>query len=178
MLSPSSRFTFVEAALVAALGSFAKGGHKARPYLPNGRSPRKQKSLPIPRSGIGRLSPLSVEELGRVTVPGQVSWLSGYRLLLRLPFPQSGKVAVRQVTDCEDLARRSQWRDRGRFSRPSLFPRFVPGHHRNKSFQRTTTSRKINIWLRGCQEQSPRPQSADNRSDVRGRLAILASRKP
>ena len=101
------------------------------------------------------LRTLSVEELGRVTVPGQVSWLSGHRLLLRLPFPQRGKVAVRQVTNCEDLARRSQWRDRGRFSRPSLFPRFVPGHHRNKSFQRTTTSRKTNISLKGCQAPSP-----------------------
>ncbi len=148
MLSPSSRFTVVGAALVAALRGLTKGGHKGRPYLPTRKSPRKQKasqSLITESEGSQvSLRTLSVEELGRVAVPGQVSWLSGYRPFLRLPFPQCGKVAVRRMTNCEDLARRSQWRDRGRFSRPSLFPRFLPGHHRNQSFQRTITTREVN----------------------------------
>ncbi len=146
MLSPSSRFTVVGAALVAALRGLTKGGHKGA--LPRPERAQENKKPPNPslrnRKAEVSLRTLSVEELGRVAVPGQVSWLSGYRPFLRLPFPQCGKVAVRRMTNCEDLARRSQWRDRGRFSRPSLFPRFLPGHHRNQSFQRTITTREVN----------------------------------
>jgi len=53
----------------------------------------KSKNLPIPRCGIGRpwhffLSPLSVEESVWASVPGQASWLSGYRGTFRLPIPK------------------------------------------------------------------------------------------
>ena len=112
------------------------------------------------------LRTLSVEELGRVAVPGQVSWLSGLRPFLRLPFPRLGKVAVRRMTNCEDLARRSQWRDRGRFSRPSLFPRFPPGHHRNQSFQRTITSREVNTSASGSQGPGRVPAGGASRRGI------------
>jgi len=147
VLSPSSRFTAIGAAIVATPTSRAEGA-QANKKPPN-PSLRNRKAEVF-------LWTLSVEELGRVAVPGQVSWLSGYRPFLRLPFPRLGKVAVRRMTNCEELARRSQWRDRGRFSRPSLFPRFLPGHHRNQSFQRTITTREINTRLKGCQERSLR----------------------
>src|SRR2546428_2673505 len=58
----------------------------------------KQKSPPILEPDLGGLSclprTLSVEELDRLEVPGQVSWLSGRRQTPSLPFPDtSGSVA-------------------------------------------------------------------------------------
>jgi hypothetical protein len=53
------------------------------------RRRQKRKSLPIPQRGIGRLRSLPqdsfLEELGRMNVPGQVSWLSGHHRILSLP---------------------------------------------------------------------------------------------
>ena len=50
---------------------------------------------------------------------------------------------VRRLTDCEDLARRSQWRDRSRFSRPSLFPRISRGTTGTKFLKEQLRAKKL-----------------------------------
>ena len=50
-------------------------------------------------------------------------------------------MAVRRLmTDCEDAAHRLQWRDRGRFSRPFLFPRFTKRGTAGTGVVRTATT--------------------------------------
>ena len=44
------------------------------------------------------------------------------------------------MTDCEDAAHRLQWRDRGRFSRPFLFPRFTKRGTARTGVVRTATT--------------------------------------
>jgi hypothetical protein len=81
---------------------------------------------------------LSVEELGRIKVPGQVSWLSGHRLLLGLPFPQGQKSGC----PLADGLRGSGLpiTVAGPLPIYTAFPFSPedPGHHGNQNCQRTT----------------------------------------
>lgn len=88
---------------------------------------------------IGRLPPLlrlSLSKSWIALLPGQVSWLSGRSRISHLPTPltrHSGGLDVPEIP-----ARRSQWRDRGRFTQPSLSSsRLLTGITTGKKFSKS-----------------------------------------
>ena len=59
--------------------------------------------------------------VGLIGIPRQASWLTGRRQILSLP-SSSKNESVAALRANENLTHRLQWRDRGRFARPFLFP--------------------------------------------------------
>jgi len=96
---------------------------------------------------------LSVEEWVQWGFPGR---LPGLRVSARPPaFPVrvAGPVAAPRAS--EDLTHRSQWRDRGRISRPFLFPDQI-GTPREPQLSKTG-QRRSKIASRDFACQAPRP---------------------
>jgi len=107
------------------------------------RRPKRKKPSHPPQGGTGRLRSLPQDSLRRRVRLSESSW-AGFLAFGSSPHPQpspsaQGRTVAGNIA-WEDMARRSQWRDRGRFARPFLFPVVQTGHRRNPSCQRTNNA--------------------------------------
>jgi hypothetical protein len=92
---------------------------------------------------MGRFHSLPQDSFRRRVRLNESSW-AGFLAFGSSPHPQpspsaQGRTVAGDIA-WEDLARRSQWRDHGRFARPFLFPVVQTEHRRNQSFQRTNNA--------------------------------------
>ena len=113
-----------------------------------------------------RRNALSPRRAVRVSASGQVSWLMGLRDAFVANAPAAPSQARRAQWSRADGASQSQWRDHGRFSRPSLYAR--DGH--------LDADCRVLDTADGRPGQSPRPRGAAGLDDpalVAAPVAVL-----